>query len=108
MVTGVGVGLDASLDRFEAVALARGVGSWASVNGSSAIEGRVRSKSTFCISWYIRETGPPTEGLRCLFFLRSLNATERASGLLFEVTVRYAFRLRSRSFDILAFHEQIN
>jgi hypothetical protein len=68
MVTGAGVGLGAFLDRFfgvaEAVGLARGVGAWASVNGSAAIERRVRSKSTFCISCYIPETGPPMEGCK--------------------------------------------
>ena len=53
MVTGAGVGSVAFLDCFfgvpEAAGLARGVGAWASVNGSAAIERRMKSESTFCI-----------------------------------------------------------
>jgi hypothetical protein len=68
IVTGAGVGRGAFSDCFfgvaEAVGLARGVGVWASVKGSATIERRVRSESTFCISCYSTETGPPTEGCK--------------------------------------------
>ena len=68
MVTGAGVGLGAFLDCFfgvaKAVGLARGVGAWASVNGSAAIEISVSSESTFCISCYIARTDPPMEGCK--------------------------------------------
>jgi hypothetical protein len=68
MVTGAGVGLRAFLDCFfgaaEAVGLARGAGVCASVNGSAAIERRVRSESTFCISYYFAEADRPMEGCK--------------------------------------------
>ena len=56
MVTGAGVGRGAFSVCFfgvaEAVGFPRGVGAWASVKCSAAIERRVRSESTFCISCY--------------------------------------------------------
>jgi hypothetical protein len=84
MVTGAGVGRGAFSVCFfgvaEAVGLARGVGAWASARVSAAIERRVRSESTFCISCYFAETGAPTEGCKhpiAFWILRYLRLTSR-------------------------------